>query len=151
MCQHIRHRLLWAKHYDAVSFTLVLQNVSEGPDTSDTGYNKWTIVIFFPLLWYQRTSVTWQHDRLEQAKSCNTLSFTLKLDNTSEESDTGDNKGSVATHSEHRFPAPSSKLCQIWLRHWRGTLYLRAAVQWRGQRPPKGSGTNMIVEAQARM
>ena len=20
-------------------------------------------------------------------------------------------------HSEHRFPAPSSKLCQIWLRH----------------------------------
>ena len=22
-----------------------------------------------------------------------------------------------ATHSEHRFPAPSSKLCQIWLRH----------------------------------
>ena len=32
-------------------------------------------------------------------------------------------------HSEHRFPAPSSKLCQIWLRHWRGTLYLRAAVR----------------------
>ena len=33
------------------------------------------------------------------------------------------------THSEHRFPAPSSKLCQIWLRHWRGNaLYLCAAV-----------------------
>ena len=31
-------------------------------------------------------------------------------------------------HSEHRFPAPSSKLCQIWWRHWRGTLYLHAAV-----------------------
>jgi len=49
--------------------------------------------------------------------------------------------------SKHRFPAPSSKLCQNWLRHWRGTLYLRAAVHWRGQRPPKGSGTNMTVEA----
>ena len=102
------------------------------------------------------------------------------------------------SHSEHRFPAPSSKLCQIWLRHRRGTLcltlraslsgtflqtlpdlvtpqkghslshtpsiafrhlppnsarfgyategaplYLRAALQRRGQRPPKGSGTNM--------
>ena len=39
-------------------------------------------------------------------------------------------------HSEHRFPAPSSKLCQIWLRHWRGTLYLRVAVHQRGQCPP---------------
>ena len=28
-----------------------------------------------------------------------------------------------------------------------GTLYLRAAVHQRGQRPPKGSGTNMTVEA----
>ena len=51
-------------------------------------------------------------------------------------------------HSEHRFPAPSSKLCQIWLRHWRGTLYLPAAVYRRGQRPPKSLGTNMTVEAQ---
>ena len=50
-------------------------------------------------------------------------------------------------HSEHRFPAPSSKLCQIWLRHWTGTLYLRAAVRRRGQLPPKVSGTNMTVEA----
>ena len=23
----------------------------------------------------------------------------------------------LVAHSEHRFPAPSSKLCQIWLRH----------------------------------
>ena len=46
------------------------------------------------------------------------------------------------THSEHRFPAPSSKLCQIWLRHWRGTLFLRAAVHRRGQRPPIGLGTD---------
>ena len=38
-------------------------------------------------------------------------------------------------HSEHRFPAPSSTLCLIWLRHWRGTLYLRADVHRRGQRP----------------
>ena len=31
--------------------------------------------------------------------------------------------------SLHSFPAPSSKpLCQNWLRHRRGTLYLRAAV-----------------------
>ena len=50
-------------------------------------------------------------------------------------------------HSEHRFPAPSSKLCQIELRHWRGTVYFCAAVQRRGQRPPKGSSTNMTVEA----
>ena len=28
-----------------------------------------------------------------------------------------------------------------------GSLYLRAAVQRRGQHPPKGSGTNMTVEA----
>ena len=45
------------------------------------------------------------------------------------------------------FPAPSSKLCQISLRHWRGTLYLRAAVHRRGQRPPKGLGTNKTAEA----
>ena len=50
-------------------------------------------------------------------------------------------------HSEHRFPAPSSKLGQIELHHWRGTLYLHAAVQRHGQCPPKGSGTNMTVEA----
>ena len=39
------------------------------------------------------------------------------------------------SHSEHHFPAPSSKLCQIWLRHWKGggTLYLRAAVHRRGR------------------
>ena len=24
-------------------------------------------------------------------------------------------------HSQHRFPAPFSRLCQNWLRHWRGT------------------------------
>ena len=32
-------------------------------------------------------------------------------------------------HAEHRFPAPSSKLCQNLLRHWRCTLYLRAATE----------------------
>ena len=46
------------------------------------------------------------------------------------------------SHFEHRFPAPSSKLCQNWLRHWRGTLYLRAAVHRRCQGPPNGLGTN---------
>ena len=50
-------------------------------------------------------------------------------------------------HSEHRFPAPSSKLCQKWLLHWRGTLYLRAAVRRRWQRPPKAFGTSKTVEA----
>ena len=49
---------------------------------------------------------------------------------------------SAGAHSGHRFPAPSSKLCQIWLRHWRVTLYLRAAVQRRSQQPPKGCGSN---------
>ena len=42
-----------------------------------------------------------------------------------------------------RFPAPSSKLCQIWLRYWRGTLYLHAAVHRHGQQPLNGLGTNM--------
>ena len=46
-------------------------------------------------------------------------------------------------HSEHRFPAPSSKLCQIWLRHWRGTLYLCTAIHRCGQHPLKGLITNM--------
>ena len=25
--------------------------------------------------------------------------------------------GGIVSHSEHRFPTPSSKLCQIWLGH----------------------------------
>ena len=41
-------------------------------------------------------------------------------------------------HSEHRFPAPFAKLCQNWLRHWRGTLHLRSAVRRRCQRLSKG-------------
>ena len=32
--------------------------------------------------------------------------------------------GRVHAHSEHRFPASSSKRCQNWLRHWRGTRCL---------------------------
>ena len=45
-------------------------------------------------------------------------------------------------------PAPSSKLCHNRSRHWRPgalDLYLRAAVHWRCQRPPKGLGTNKAV------
>ena len=46
------------------------------------------------------------------------------------------------THFAHRrFLAPSSKLCQNWLRHWTSTisLFLRAAVnQLLCQRPPNG-------------
>ena len=40
-------------------------------------------------------------------------------------------------HSEHCFPAPSSRLCQ----HWRSTLSLREAVLPRCRRPPKVFGT----------
>ena len=43
---------------------------------------------------------------------------------------------------DHRFPAPSSKPCQNWLRHWRGTLYFRAATRRRCQRLPEILGTN---------
>ena len=46
--------------------------------------------------------------------------------------------------AQHRFPAPYSKLCQIWLRHSRDTVYLRAAVHRRGQRPLEGLGTDTI-------
>ena len=52
----------------------------------------------------------------------------------------------VGSHSEHLFQEPSSKLCQNWLRTEKGTLYLRAAVHRRCQRPPKGPGTNLTVE-----
>ena len=36
------------------------------------------------------------------------------------------------------FLAPSSKLLQNWLRHWKGTLYLHAAVRQCCQHLPKG-------------
>ena len=36
----------------------------------------------------------------------------------------------VWTHSKHHFPAPSSKLCQNWLCHQKGMLYLCAPVYW---------------------
>ena len=57
----------------------------------------------------------------------------------------------LMSHPEHRFPAPSSKLCQIWLRHWSGTLYLRAAVHWCSRHPLKGLGTDNAVEATKRL
>ena len=47
------------------------------------------------------------------------------------------------SHSTPGIPAPSSKLCHDWLRHWRCTnIYLRAAVHRLCQRSPKGLGTN---------
>ena len=59
----------------------------------------------------------------------------------------------LTPHSAHRFLAPSSKLCQNWLRHllqfcfmsteastWRGTLYLRATVYRRASAPSKRFG-----------
>ena len=48
----------------------------------------------------------------------------------------------MGPHSKHRFPAPSSKHCKIWLRHWREILYLHTAVHRHGQRPSKGLGTD---------
>ena len=51
-------------------------------------------------------------------------------------------RSSAITHAEHCFPGPSSKLCQSWLRHWRGTLHLHAAVHRCCQHPLKGLGTN---------
>ena len=42
------------------------------------------------------------------------------------------------SYSEHRFPVPSSKLCQNWLCHWRGALRGHAAVPWYCQCPLKG-------------
>ena len=44
------------------------------------------------------------------------------------------------THST--LLAPSSKVCQNWLHHWRGTLYLQADVHQCCKRPLKGVGTN---------
>ena len=37
-----------------------------------------------------------------------------------------DDSINFTSHSEHRFQALSYKLCQIWLRHWRGTLSPRS-------------------------
>ena len=39
--------------------------------------------------------------------------------------------GDIEAHSKPRFPAPSSELCQNWLRHWRDTLYPRVSVHRR--------------------
>ena len=33
----------------------------------------------------------------------------------------------IVLHSDHHFPAPSSKLIQTWLHHWKGTLYFISA------------------------
>ena len=45
-------------------------------------------------------------------------------------------------HSEHRFPAPSSRLCQNCSRHWRGTRSLPSpsCPQTMPGCPPKGLG-----------
>ena len=57
-----------------------------------------------------------------------------------------DNKSEDTLRTSFAAP-PSTKLCQNWLHHWRGTLYLYAAVHWCGQRPLKGLGTSKTVEA----
>ena len=50
-------------------------------------------------------------------------------------------------HSEHHFPAPSSKLCQNTGYATEGsTLYRRAGIHRRCHRPPNCLGTNKTVE-----
>ena len=54
VCQHIRHRLLWAKR----SFNLIPE--SQCVNTSDTGYCERRVVTLFPLPLYYKTSVMGQ-------------------------------------------------------------------------------------------
>ena len=50
----------------------------------------------------------------------------------------------VQPHSEHRFPAPSSKTLPALVTPLKGhSISAQAAVHRHGQHPPKGSGTNM--------
>ena len=50
------------------------------------------------------------------------------------------------SHSEHRFQAPSPNSAKIgYVTEWAHSVYLRAAVLRRGQRPPKGLGTDITV------
>ena len=61
-----------------------------------------------------------------------------------------DNKRTIGDGEPHtpsiafRHPPPNSARFSYATE---GALYLRAAVQRRGQRPPKGSGTDKTVEA----
>ena len=48
---------------------------------------------------------------------------------------------SSSEQTKPRFQAPFSKLCQIWLHHWRVSLYLHTDVHRCCQHPLKGLGT----------
>ena len=50
-------------------------------------------------------------------------------------------------YNELQYHTPSIAFRHLPPDSAEGTLYLRASVQRRGQRPPKGSGTNKTVEA----
>ena len=53
----------------------------------------------------------------------------------------------AVAHSEHRFPEPSSKLCQNLVTPLKGCLLSPRSCPPTRQRPPKGLGTNKTVEA----
>ena len=138
--------------------TLLTRSValrSSEHNTSCPGHCLWTRPL--PRHWQQRLRKKspfhpfflslWQQCRLGIGFFSDPLTADVKSNIVFLTPPSGELELSLCPHSEHCFPAPSSKLRQIWLRHWRGTIYLRAAVHRRGQRPPKGSGTNMTVEA----
>ena len=103
----------WWRHADQVGSNpleetpdpLCLQDVSESTNTTK---------LFKPLSvagWHNPTEWGTQHWPGSKVPHCSLTNFTSSF-----------------TSSEYCFPAPSSKLCQIWLHHWRGTLYLCTAV-----------------------
>ena len=51
------------------------------------------------------------------------------------------------SHSQHRFSGTFLQTLPDLVTPLKGHSLFRAAVQQRGQRPPKGSDTNMTVEA----
>ena len=57
---------------------------------------------------------------------------------------------SPASHFDHRFSAPSSKLYQNWLQYWKGTLYLHATVHRCCLCPPQSLDTIKTVETSCR-
>ena len=54
----------------------------------------------------------------------------------------------IHTYSEHRFPAPSCRTLPELVTRLEGKLFISAPLSTEAcQRPPKGLGVNMTVEA----
>ena len=77
--------------------------------------------------WKSRTASFYQRSR-----TCSSTDFAFNLSE--------HRHCTVVSHSEHRFPAPSSKLCHNWLRHWKGIL-----AQRRCQHPLKGLDSILLI------